>query len=80
MKSQLKARLTEAAALAAVAVSLALCWSSLDATSPTYDEPNYLDAARTVARDFSYEKQNTILHPPLTFLLNGFLAAWAPSS
>jgi len=79
MKALRKAPLIEAAALAAIVLGLALCWTSLDAASSTYDEPNYLDAARRVAEDFRFDSLNTILHPPLTFLLNGLLIGWAPS-
>jgi len=89
-----------AAAAAIYLAGLLLAYSSLDSTSWTYDEPNYLDAARHIAglgsgphqKDgpsesttsgelddaFPFDRENTILHPPLTFYLNGFLQKWAP--
>ena len=74
-----KRTVLRAAALAAVLMSLLLCYFSLDVTSPTYDEPNYLSAAQHVVETFSFDRKNTILHPPLTYLLNGLILKWAPS-
>jgi len=77
---QLKSRVWEISALVIILLSLVLCYLTLDRTAATYDEPNYLDAAKKVVGSSDFSQQNTILHPPLTYWLNGLLLDWAPQA
>ncbi len=77
---QIKSRIREISALVIIFLSLILCYLTLDQISPTYDEPNYLNAAKKVVAFSDFSQQITVLHPPLTYWLNGLLLDWAPQS
>jgi len=70
----------ELAAISTIVLGVVLCILSLSHTGVTYDEPNYIHASLQVATHFTFELENTILHPPLMFLLNGYLLKWAPQA
>ena len=78
MTFQVKARGFEILALAIILLSLTLCYFSLDVTSATYDEPNYLEASKRISDSFDFSKRITVFHPPLTYWINGLLLDWAP--
>lgn len=77
---QTKSQVLKISALAIILLSLILCYLTLDATSPTYDEPKQLAAAKQIVGSSDFSQYISILHPPLTSWSNGLLLEWAPQN